>query len=126
MLDRIDLQVDVPAVSVSDLGGGPNPASERSEIIARRVEAARSVQAVRQGDLLNAHLSTADLDTIAVPDAEGRDLLSRAAEQMKLSARGYHRLLRVARTIADLQGGPETLSRAHIAEALSYRRLKTA
>ena len=62
------------------------------------------------------------LEEIAAPDAEGRALLTQAAERMKLTARGYHRVLRVARTLADLEGA-ESVRRVHIAEALSYRRI---
>ena len=123
MLDRIDLQVDVPAVSIADLGRGADPSAERSATVAARVAAARDRQLARQS-ALNAHLTTADLEQFAAPDDKARALLGQAAEQLKLSARSYHRLLRVARTIADLAGVDGPVGRPHVAEALSYRRLR--
>ena len=69
----------------------------------------------------NAEADGAVLDAVATPDAEGRNLLARAGERLRLSARGHHRVLRVARTLADLEGAPH-VGRRHIAEALSYRR----
>ena len=123
LLDRIDLQVDVPAVSIGDLAA-PGNQSERSSAVAGRIAAARAYQRDRQGDRLNAYLTTAELDDIAAPDAGGKALLGQAAEQMKLSARGYHRVLRVARTVADLKGRCAALERGHIAEALAYRRMR--
>ena len=70
----------------------------------------------------NAEADGALLDEVATPEPSGRALLIRAAERLRLSARGYHRVLRVARTLADLEGGA-TVARRHVAEALSYRRL---
>ncbi|PZU59762.1 MAG: AAA family ATPase [Sphingobium sp.] len=122
LLDRIDLHVEVNAVSAADLLL-PLP-SEGSEEVAVRVAAARAVQTARYADgkaRTNAEAEGAVLDAVATPDPAGRDLLAQAAAAMKLSARGYTRVLRVARTIADLEG-VETISRPHIAEALSYRR----
>jgi magnesium chelatase family protein len=122
LLDRIDLHVEVQAVSAMDL---VNPApSESSSAVRARVEAARSIQTDRYGDhaaRTNAEADGALLESVATPDEPGRKLLAQAAEAMRLSARGYTRILRVARTIADLSGA-ESVGRIHIAEALSYRR----
>jgi magnesium chelatase family protein len=126
LLDRIDLHIDVPAVSPADLALPP-PAESSAEI-ARRVAAARARQSARYEKLpqdrrirTNAEADGELLDEIAAPDTAGRTLLQRAAERLRLSARGYHRVLRVARTLADLEGAA-TVARHHIAEALSYRR----
>jgi len=123
MFDRIDLHVDVPAVDPLDLAA-PS-AAERSAIVAERVARARALQHDRfgaAGPPCNADADGETLEAVAAPDAEGRALLTQAAEKMKLSARGYHRILRVARTIADLDGATG-VKRRHIAEALSYRRV---
>ncbi|MEL7164488.1 MAG: YifB family Mg chelatase-like AAA ATPase [Pseudomonadota bacterium] len=121
LMDRFDLRVDVPPVSFHDLD---MPArGEASAVVAARVEAARGVQAARyegSGLRQNADLVGAQLDEIAQPDGEGRELLLRAAERFGLSARGYHRVLRVARTIADLDGA-QTVQRPHVAEAVGFR-----
>ncbi len=127
LFDRIDLHVDVPAVSPADLS--LPPPAEGSAQVAARVAAARAVQAERYGALpedkhirSNAEADGALLEEVAAPDADGRRLLTDAAERLKLSARGYHRVLRVARTLADLDGA-SAVRRIHVAEALSYRRL---
>ncbi|PRX37664.1 magnesium chelatase family protein [Meinhardsimonia xiamenensis] len=122
LMDRFDLRVEVPPVSYADLdlpAGG-----ESSAAVAARVAAAREVQAARfagrNGLRVNADAEGAVLSEIASPDAEGRALIARVAERFGLSARGYHRVMRVARTIADLDGS-ERVRRPHIAEAVSYR-----
>lgn len=122
LLDRIDLHVEVAAVSAADLV--LPPPAEGSAEVAARVAAARAVQTARydgEPARTNAEADGALLDRVATPDAAGRALLAQAAEAMRLSARGYHRVLRVARTIADL-GGSADVGRVHVAEALSYRR----
>ena len=119
LLDRIDLSVEVPAVSAADLS--LPPPAEGSVDVAARVAEARARQAHRQGTArTNAELSTEQLETHATPDEAGARLLVQAASSMGLSARAYHRTLKVARTIADL-AGVEEVGRLHVAEALSYR-----
>jgi magnesium chelatase family protein len=123
LLDRIDLHVDVPALSAADLA--LPPPAENSAVVAARVTAAREVQRARYADVparTNAEADGKVLEAVATPDDAGRKLLLQATEAMKLSARGYTRILRVARTIADLAGA-ESITRLHIAEALSYRRI---
>jgi magnesium chelatase family protein len=122
LLDRIDLHVDVQGVSAADLT--LPPPAEGSRDVAERVARARTVQSRRfngSGVRTNAEADGELLDSVATPDEPGRKLLADAAAAMRLSARGYHRVLRVARTIADL-GGAEQVGRIHVAEALSYRR----
>jgi magnesium chelatase family protein len=124
LLDRIDLQIEVPALSAADLVL-PAPA-EGSATVRERVARARERQRERcaalgaAGERTNAEVSGRLLEEIASPDAEGAALLRQAAEALNLSARGFHRTLRVARTLADLDG-EEEVRRVHIAEALSYR-----
>ena len=122
LLDRFDLRVEVPPVAWQDLETAA--VGESSASVAERVTGARDRQARRfaslEGVRVNADAEGAILTEIATPDSEGALILSRAAERFSLSARGYHRILRVARTIADLDGS-ETVRMPHIAEALSFR-----
>lgn len=126
LLDRIDLHIEVPAVTAADLI--LPPPSEGSREVAARVARARDIQARRYETLglagirTNAQANGPALEEIAKLDASGTKLLRDAADAMRLSARGYHRVLRVARTLADLDGA-ENVGRVHLAEALSYRAL---
>ena len=123
LFDRIDLHVDVPAVAAADLSLPP-PAEGSAEVGAR-VAKARAIQNARykeHGVRTNAEADGELLDKVATPEPDGLKLLTQAVEKFKLSARGYHRVLRVARTLADLEGSAP-VKRVHIAEALSYRRI---
>ncbi|PWE56148.1 AAA family ATPase [Metarhizobium album] len=124
LMDRIDIRIDVPAVAATDL---LRPmAAEQSSTVAARVARAREMQRERflaagAGSVsTNARCSTALIEILAEPDAGGLQLLRDAAEKLKFSARGYHRVLKVARTLADLDG-KEVIGRIHLAEAISYR-----
>jgi magnesium chelatase family protein len=134
-MDRMDLAIETPPVSALDLAA---PATgEPTATVAARVATAREAQSTRARELAqqagmsdtpsnampltNARLSDKFLEKVAAPDAEGAALLSRAAESLSLSARAYTRTLRVARTLADLEG-TTAVARRHIAEAISYRR----
>jgi magnesium chelatase family protein len=125
LLDRMDIQIELPAVKASDLT--LPPPKESSGDVAARVLAARQIQAARFASLgtpdlrTNAQADGSLLEEIASPDAAGLKLLRDAADAMNLSARGYHRVLRVARTLADLDQAAG-VSRIHVAEALSYRQ----
>ena len=124
LLDRFDLTIDVPSVSAADLMAPA--AQEGSAEVAARVLAARKIQLTRYAELgldgvvCNARAPASLVEEIANADAAGMALLRDAAERLRLSARGYHRVLKLARTLADLDGGGPT-RRAHLAEALSYR-----
>jgi magnesium chelatase family protein len=126
LMDRIDLRIEVPAVTATDLI--LPPPAEGSAEVAARVAAAREVQMARYAAAglphirTNAEAPASVLEEIAQPDPQGQKLLRDAAETMRLSARGYHRVLRVARTLADLDSA-EKIGRLHLAEALSYRAL---
>ncbi|TCP89641.1 MULTISPECIES: YifB family Mg chelatase-like AAA ATPase [unclassified Rhizobium] len=124
LMDRIDIRIHVPAVSAADL---IRPATaETSAVVAARVANARALQIDRfiafgmPKITSNARCTTSMIETLAEPDAGGLQLLREAAERMTFSARAYHRVLKVARTLADLDARP-TVGRIHIAEAISYR-----
>jgi magnesium chelatase family protein len=122
LMDRFDLRVEVPPVAYNDLDLPPS--GDGTVTVAARVRAARDRQASRFADhpnlRVNADMEGHLLEEVATPDAEGRALLSRVAERFGLSARGYHRVLRVARTIADLDASA-MVRQPHVAEALGYR-----
>ena len=126
LLDRIDLNIEVPAVTAADLI--LPPPAEGSKEVALRVARARAIQADRYAALglpgitTNAAVPANLMEEVAKPSATGLALLRDAADAMRLSARGYHRVLRVARTLADLEGA-DKVGRVHLAEALSYRAL---
>ena len=123
-LDRIDLRVDVPAVSAADMIGPVD--AESSATVAGRVDQARERQRQRYAEagepaiFTNAAAGPTLIEKVVNPDKESQSLLLQAAERFRLSARAYHRVLKVARTLADL-AGVERVARPHIAEALSYR-----
>jgi magnesium chelatase family protein len=123
LLDRIDLQIEVPAIAAEAL---PTPLDriddgDSSALVRERVAVAAQRQRVRQG-MPNAWLQPRDVERLCAPDARGAALLKAAFARMSLSARAYHRILKVARTIADLAGA-EALAASHVAEAIGYRRL---
>ena len=118
LLDRIDLLLEVPALPVTDLQAAPT--GEASAPVRERVARAWAIQQVRQGKP-NARLAGAEIERWCQPDAAGHKLLSTAVERLRLSARGYHRILKVARTIADMQEAAG-IQAAHVAEAIQSRR----
>ncbi|HGG65863.1 MAG TPA: ATP-binding protein, partial [Rhodobacteraceae bacterium] len=122
LMDRFDLRIDVPPVAFSDLDLPET--GDSSADMAARIEGARALQEARfegHDDMrVNADTEGALLEEIAMPDDEGRALLLKVAERFGLSARGYHRVLRVARTIADLEGEAD-VRKPHVAEAVSFR-----
>ncbi|MBI1327628.1 MAG: YifB family Mg chelatase-like AAA ATPase [Alphaproteobacteria bacterium] len=129
LLDRIDLHVDVPPVRVQDLQTATG--GETSATIRTRIEKARRVQKERFVALnlpfeINANISAAEIDNVVTLDEKAKGLLSKAVESFYLSARSYHRLLRVARTIADLDNNAEIIAPHHISEAISFRRIRSA
>lgn len=126
LLDRIDLQVEVPPVTAADLALPP-PAEGTAEVAARvaaarKLQGDRAVAAGQDGPVLNAHANGRFLEEIAALDEAAKALLTKAAQAGNLTARGWTRTLRLARTIADLEGAP-TVRRVHVAEALIYRRV---
>ncbi|MBI4755882.1 MAG: YifB family Mg chelatase-like AAA ATPase [Betaproteobacteria bacterium] len=118
LLDRIDLHVDVPALSEADLQ--QRAPGEASAAVRERVERAHALQQERQGKP-NARLDSAEVDALCAPDAAGEALMRQAMARLGLSARGYHRVLKVARTVADLAGAAQ-VGAGHVAEAIQYRR----
>ncbi len=124
LLDRFDIRITLPRVSAMDLA--LPPPAEGSAEVAARVLRAREIQKARYSALglenvtTNAQVPSRVLEEVARPDGEGMKLLADAAERLGLSARGFHRILRTARTLADLEG-VETVGRPHVAEALAYR-----
>jgi magnesium chelatase family protein len=130
LFDRIDLHVEVPAISSADLA--LPPPAEGTREVAARIGAARTRQHERYRDVggperprTNSEVDGKLLEEIAAPDQDGRNLLIAAVDRLNLSARGFHRILRVARTLADLEASPR-VRRIHIAEALSFRRVSPA
>ena len=119
LLDRIDIQIEVPAVPQNDLLNKAD--GEPSAAMRMHVEIARQRQLARQ-DKANAQLSVSEIDELCAPDAQGAALLQQAIGRLNLSARAYHRVLKVARSIADLEG-VEDIAARHVAEAIQYRRL---
>jgi len=122
LLDRIDLQIEVPDVPQEELAGAAK--GEASAAVRARVAAARARQLERQGRS-NSALAARDMDRHCAPDARGATLLKQAIARLGLSARAYHRVLKVARTVADLAGVPRVAA-DHVAEAIQYRRLDRA
>ncbi|MFN0318355.1 MAG: YifB family Mg chelatase-like AAA ATPase [Burkholderiales bacterium] len=122
LLDRIDLHIEVPALPPDDLSA--KPTGEPSEVIRQRVIAARDRQLARQG-LPNAQLAPKQVEEFATAEQAAMDLLKQAIMRLNLSARGYHRILKVARTIADL-AGIQQVATSHMAEAIQYRRREAA
>lgn len=120
LLDRIDIQIEVPAVPEGDLVGRL-PASETSAAVRERVQRAARIQIERQG-VCNARLEPGAVEQHCEPDAAAGNLLRAAIDRLGLSARAYHRILKVSRTIADLAGMARVQS-AQVAEAIQYRRL---
>jgi magnesium chelatase family protein len=122
LLDRIDIQIEVPAIAHEDLLRQAD--GETSVSIRARVDKARLFALARQGKP-NAQLSVTEIDELCKPDAQGETLLRAAITRFNLSARAYHRVLKVARSIADLAGS-ENILPPHIAEAIQYRRMDKA
>jgi magnesium chelatase family protein len=119
LLDRIDIQIEVPALPEEDLVAASN--GETSAAIQSRVEAAYKKQIARQRKA-NARLTPKEIENLCIPNRDAEELLKKAISRLNLSARAYHRVLKVARSIADLADS-ETINSAHVAEAVQYRRL---
>ncbi|HUI27774.1 MAG TPA: ATP-binding protein, partial [Candidatus Kryptonia bacterium] len=124
LLDRIDIQIEVPAVKYKELAD--RTAGEPSAALRTRVERARHVQLARFAGrriFCNAQMAARDLKRFCTPDAAAEKLLESAMAKLGLSARAYTRILKVARTIADLDGAPDGITASHVAEAIQYRSL---
>lgn len=121
LLDRIDLQIEVPALP-KGLLSTHDPEAETSEQVKQRVVKARNIQMDRQG-CANAHLDQKQVVTFCSLSNELSHMLEDALERLGLSARAYHRVLKVARTLADLAGS-QHIEQSHLLEALSYRQLE--
>jgi magnesium chelatase family protein len=125
LMDRIDIHVDVPAVKFNELRGKGVPASDSSEVIRERVIRAREIQLKRfsgNGVFSNSGMSPKYIRTFCALDADGEALLEKAMQRQGLSARAHDRILKVARTIADLDAS-EKIQPQHISEAINYRSL---
>ena len=124
LLDRIDIHIEVPAVQYRELSGAPT--GEESAAIRERVNGARRVQldrfTDRNGIFCNAHMESREIRAFCAIDSKGHDLLRIAITKLGLSARAYDRILKVSRTIADLEG-IEEIRPEHISEAIQYRSL---
>jgi magnesium chelatase family protein len=121
LLDRIDIHINVPGVPPGSLQPTPTSTEESSSAMRQRVERARELQLARTG-CANALMDTAAVRQHCVPEPSANRLLQRAMEQLGLSARAYHRILKLARTIADLDNS-DKIETAHISEAIGYRQL---
>jgi magnesium chelatase family protein len=122
-LDRMDLQVEIPRLDFSDLSS--NTTGENSEVVRKRVEQVRCIQRERyqkEGIHLNGEMKVRHMKKFCVCSREAHDLLEKSIESLALSARAYHRILKVARTIADLDRS-EKIDIEHVAEAIQYRTL---
>jgi magnesium chelatase family protein len=124
LLDRIDLTIDVQPVDIGDLQRASDPSAETSAMIRERVMKARACQETRFSACTfstNKEMGVRDLETFCPLDAQSKQLLKQAADRLQFSARSYHRIIKVSRTIADLAGAKHILLE-HIAEALQYRQ----
>ena len=123
LLDRIDIQIEVDSVPISEINSQAK--AESSAVVGARVAAARAIQQERYRDtryFCNAQLDSSAIRRFCAPDAEGEKLLHMAVDAMHMSMRAYNRILKVARTIADL-AGEDHIAAHHIAEAIQYREL---
>ena len=124
-MDRIDIHIDVPAVKFNELRGKGSPAGESSEVVRDRVIRAREIQLARfngDGVYSNSAMSPKQIRTHCTLDAQSEELLEKAMLRQGLSARAHDRILKVSRTIADLEGS-ENIQPNHISEAINYRSL---
>lgn len=122
LLDRIDMQVEVPLISQDELLNGKSKSQATSDDIRQIVEASQDFQRSRQGKL-NGQLEPSEIDTYCTLAKGSKELLTQALDRLNLSARSYHRILKVSRTIADLEQS-ETISPKHISETLNYRQME--